>query len=280
MKRPFSVLASEYLSMLSTMAVLRIGDVDATAQRLVQYYRSGHYRKASQATGVPVIWMAASFEREASSDFRLSPAQGDRWDSVSVHVPAGRGPFASWDDAAVDAYSLDGLDNIGAGNWTMPRACYEGELFNGFGYRGHGVPSPYLWGGTSIQRPGKYVADGRFDPTVTDRQLGIVPVMLRMAELVPELALPGVPGPVPPVSDIPVVQPVPDGVGGGTHDTAWLQTALNDLIDAGLIVDGSYGRLTRAAVREFQIAVGITVDGLAGPQTFAAIEAELPPAAP
>jgi peptidoglycan hydrolase-like protein with peptidoglycan-binding domain len=33
--------------------------------------------------------------------------------------------------------------------------------------------------------------------------------------------------------------------------------------------------MTRAAVRAFQQKVGITVDGLAGPQTFGALESEL-----
>jgi peptidoglycan hydrolase-like protein with peptidoglycan-binding domain len=42
-----------------------------------------------------------------------------------------------------------------------------------------------------------------------------------------------------------------------------------------LVVDGSYGIKTFRAVKAFQTAAGITVDGFAGPQTFAAIEQEL-----
>jgi lysozyme family protein len=56
-----------------------------------------------------------------------------------VHAPRGRGPFPNWAAAAIDAYKIDHLDQVGADNWFWERACYEEELFNGFGYRGRGV---------------------------------------------------------------------------------------------------------------------------------------------
>jgi peptidoglycan hydrolase-like protein with peptidoglycan-binding domain len=39
-----------------------------------------------------------------------------------------------------------------------------------------------------------------------------------------------------------------------------------------LVVDGDYGPLTEAAVREFQHRAGLTVDGIAGPVTLAALK--------
>jgi|GEM_PF-5645139 len=51
-----------------------------------------------------------------------------------------------------------------------------------------------------------------------------------------------------------------------------LQTRLNQLINAGLAVDGHYGPLTQAAVEEFQRQQGITVDGIVGPQTWGRLE--------
>ncbi len=39
--------------------------------------------------------------------------------------------------------------------------------------------------------------------------------------------------------------------------------------------DGSYGVGTAAAVKQFQVAKGLTIDGIAGPLTLAAIQAAL-----
>lgn len=41
---------------------------------------------------------------------------------------------------------------------------------------------------------------------------------------------------------------------------------------AQLVLDGSYGPATKAAVQRFQSAYGLTADGIAGPQTFARID--------
>ena len=50
----------------------------------------------------------------------------------------------------------------------------------------------------------------------------------------------------------------------------WAQHALNDLIGAGLTVDGISGRKTRSAIRRFQRQARITADGVVGSQTEAA----------
>lgn len=63
---------------------------------------------------------------------------------------------------------------------------------------------------------------------------------------------------------------------------AWVQEALNQLMNAGLDVDGDYGKHTRAAVRAFQQSMGLQVDGDVGDQTEAALAvwAGPPPTAP
>jgi putative chitinase len=60
------------------------------------------------------------------------------------------------------------------------------------------------------------------------------------------------------------------------EDTAWLQRSLNRLgAKPALDPDGSYGSLTKSAVKEFQRLRGLSVDGIAGPKTLAAVSAAL-----
>jgi Putative peptidoglycan binding domain len=66
-----------------------------------------------------------------------------------------------------------------------------------------------------------------------------------------------------------------DETGSGLHDTAWVQRSLNQVMGAGLAVDGVRGSLTRAAIMDFQRSEGLAVDGVAGPNTQAALERRL-----
>lgn len=61
----------------------------------------------------------------------------------------------------------------------------------------------------------------------------------------------------------------------GDPNVRWLQATLNQLIGAGLAVDGIAGNATRNAVRTFQGRNGLTQDGIAGPLTVAAMRAAL-----
>lgn len=276
MQHPFAALAGEYTALLASMTITRADETRRVADRLIE--SKSRWTGISAATGVPIAWSLASFEREAGSNYRLSPAQGDPWNAVSRNVPRGRGPFPSFAAAAEDAYHLDALDAVGSPNWTWARACYEAELFNGFGYRQYGVHSPYVWAGTSVYddaKPvGKYESDGKFTFGVRDQQLGIVPMLVMLIGLDSTLELADtMPPAAPPVARPPQAAPVgvggvPDGQDG--HDTKWLQAALNGF-GAGLDVDGNYGRRTRAAVAAWQQAHGLDPDGLAGPLTMAAL---------
>jgi len=122
--------------------------------------------------GVPWWLTSIIAERESGQDWSRSLAQGDRWNHASVNEPRGRGPFQSWEDAAVDALHLDHVDKVI--DWRLEKALYTCIGFNGWGYylyHKH-MPSPYLWGGTSIQVKGKYVRDGVWSSTTWDTQVG------------------------------------------------------------------------------------------------------------
>lgn len=259
---------------LAAMKILpsRAAEFDAVADKLVRFYMRRAYGDVAQATGVPLPWIAASFEREATSNFSLSPAQGDPWDRVSWHVPKGRGPFTSWPAAAKDAYGLNGLDKIGAANWTWALAAYYAELFNGFGYRDfHRMRSPYVWGGTSLQTRGKYTTDGGFDSSKMDQQLGVVPMMMRMVERCPALTLPGswpFPEPLALVQAPPIV-PAPTPI--AAFDVKAVQRALNGKGYGPLLVDGSFGRKTSTALRAYETSKGFVADGLLDQRTVDAL---------
>lgn len=54
---------------------------------------------------------------------------------------------------------------------------------------------------------------------------------------------------------------------GSDSYTAWIQTSLNHLISAGLSVDGILGPLTRAAIMQFQAIWQIPQTGVIDPET-------------
>lgn len=277
---PYLALRSEYERLLATERVTRTKQVDQVARKLLKPAIMDQHKSVEEQTGVPAVLLATLFEREASSDFTKALGQGDRWDRVSVNVPRGKGPFKSWKAAAIYYVHYDHLDDATAA-WSLPYCCWKGEIWNGFGPRNHGRPTGYLWAGTTIYDPpkgpgGKYVSDGVWSGSTVDQQLGIIPVILRMIELQPDLddrfVLPVKEAP----SIVPVLPP-PEGVGGGAHDTAWIQSALNKIGQRPeLVVDGNYGRRTRAAVRHFQeINHSGDITGLVDEETEDAIEAAL-----
>ena len=63
--------------------------------------------------------------------------------------------------------------------------------------------------------------------------------------------------------------------GDTSPEVKTLQEALNQLGTAQLKADGIYGPLTQQAVTAFQQANGLTVDGIVGAQTAAALNTAL-----
>lgn len=155
------------------------------------YKARQRYQAVARETGVPWPAIAVIHERESSQDWRASLAQGDPWNRVSVHVPAGRGPFASWEAAAVDALVKCPPFLARHKDWSIAAALTALETYNGIGYAARGVPSPYLWSGTNQYRAGKYVRDGVYDPGKVDPQLGCAALMIALVELDPEISFAG-----------------------------------------------------------------------------------------
>lgn len=146
------------------------------------------YQAVEAKTGVPWPVIAVIHERESSQSWGRSLAQGDPWDRVSVHVPAGRGPFSSWEAAAVDALVNCAPHAARNKDWSIGGALAKLEEYNGLGYAARSKPSPYLWAGTNQYHSGKYVRDGVYDPNAVDCQPGCAGLLMAMMALDPSIS--------------------------------------------------------------------------------------------
>ncbi|RZN21941.1 hypothetical protein [Bradyrhizobium sp. Leo121] len=188
-------------------------DFTAIAKRLVG--AKARYQAVEAKTGVPWWVIAVIHMRESSQDWSGSLAQGDPWNRVSVHVPAGRGPFKSWEEAAVDALVNCHPYLAREKDWSIGPALTNLELYNGAGYANRGKPSPYLWAGTDQYTAGKYVADGKYDPNHVDQQPGCAGLLLAMIALDPSISFgEAKPPPQPAPTPVPTPAPEPSAWGG------------------------------------------------------------------
>jgi lysozyme family protein len=179
--------------------------VAKTARNFISVAKSlvaakSRYLTIEKFTGVPWYIVAVIHERESSQSWKGSLAQGDPWNEVSTHVPKGRGPFQSWEAAAIDA--LINCSPYAAKNhdWSVGGSLTLLEEYNGLGYAARGIPSPYVWSGTNVYIKGKYVRDGVFNPDVVDVQLGCAGLLLAMIALDSSIQIGGrvaVPQPAP-----------------------------------------------------------------------------------
>jgi len=160
----------------------------SAAKRLVAAEVKAQYRAVEAKTGVPWWFIAVVHERESSQNWAANLAQGDPWDKVSVHVPVRRGPFPSWEAAAVDALANCAPYAAHNKDWSIGGTLTKLEEYNGLGYASRGKPSPYLWSGTDQYIRGKYIRDGFYDPDVVDNQLGCAGLLLAMIALDPSIS--------------------------------------------------------------------------------------------
>jgi len=178
---------------------------NSAAERLLA--AKSRYQAVEAKTGVPWFVIAVIHQRESSQSWLASLAQGDPWNKVSTHVPKERGPFKSWEDAAIDA--LVNCAPYAARNkdWSVGGTLLMIEQYNGLGYASKGVPSPYLWAGTDQYVSGKYVRDGVYDTTAVDKQLGCAGLIKALMALDPSIKF-GAVNAKPPPNSAPA-QPAP-----------------------------------------------------------------------
>lgn len=118
-------------------------------------------------------WLVAcAHEMECTQDFSKYLGNGQSLLRKTTIVPIGRGPFNSFEDGAVDALILQGIDKVS--DWSIGNVLYILEGYNGYGYsKYHSINSPYLWSGSDHYVMGKYTSDGKYDPYAVSQQIGI-----------------------------------------------------------------------------------------------------------
>lgn len=229
--------------------------LDRTAKTILA--GKARYQAVAAQTGVPWAFIGVLHHREAGCDFRGVLHNGEKILGTGRKtrlVPKGRGPFATWEQAAHDALAIKGYGPGFA--WSIARCLYEGERFNGFGYRMHGVPSAYLWSFSDQYARGKYVADGVWSAQTVDKQMGIAPLMKRLMLLDPETSFGA--SPDAPASAPEAQTAAPAGSGLDEPAIGALQKRLRDLgyFEVGQ-VDGRWGPRTVAGLCAFQAASGL-----------------------
>lgn len=217
----FESVRASYRALWAGMVIspAKVAAADAAAKRILA--GKERYRTVQIRTTVPWVFIGLCHLREGNLNFGTYLGNGQSIAKVTDIVPIGRGPFKSFEDGAVDALGKQELLHVT--DWSLERMAYCLEGFNGYGYRSHGVNSPYLWAGTNRYTKGKFTRDHYFDPEFVDTQLGSMAVLARLCALdsdvaalvngvAPKLAAPTpAPQPIPDVP--PVVKPAPQQPG-------------------------------------------------------------------
>lgn len=145
------------------------------------------YQGVERETGVPWRVIGVIHYRESNCDFGTYLGNGQSLSKRTTIVPKGRGPFASWEEGAIDALKNAPPKAALNRDWSIGGTLDILEEYNGLGYRNKGIPSPYIWAGTDQYVKGKYVADGKFDPNHVDTQLGCAGILKFLGYLSPGL---------------------------------------------------------------------------------------------
>jgi lysozyme family protein len=173
------MLTPNYIDLWQTMVIdeHRQAEIFTLANKIRAF--KVRYDIVAAETNVPWFIIGIIHNRECSLNFRCHLHNGDPLSDRTVHVPAGRpkkgdAPF-TWEESALDALRELQLDKITT--WSISTMLFQLELYNGFGYRHHGIYSPYLWACTNHYTKGKYTEDGHYDGEATDQQIGCAPLI-------------------------------------------------------------------------------------------------------
>ena len=154
------------------------------------------YEKVARAVAVNMPWwfVAIIHQMESSINFQAALHNGDKiigTGKKTTRVPKGKGPFATWEEGAIDALQ----EFRGYTDWSLPLCFFRLEQYNGWGYRtgaGRNTRPPnasaYIWSGTDQFHSGKYITDGKFDPYGAESRPASMAILRTLVQLDPSLS--------------------------------------------------------------------------------------------
>ena len=166
-----------------TLRPEKVPAIDTAIAKLVT--NRAKFESVGSAVHSPWYVVATIWLRETGGNFNVHLHNGDPLTARTTHVPAGR-PLIwptpagqdPWAYSAIDAlqfFNMGNLDEVPLGQLLAKL-----EQYNGFGYRVHQIPSPYLWNFTNVYEKGEFGADGRFDPQKVSQLVGTAAILRRM----------------------------------------------------------------------------------------------------
>jgi lysozyme family protein len=180
--------SENYRQLWSTLA-FSSADWEKQATAIAKRIVANQARYAAAVAGMPVPWwfVAVVHCMECSMRFDQHLHNGDPLSGRTTQVPpnrpaAGSPPF-TWEQSAHDAIQFERLDRVT--DWSLPNVLFNWHRYNGINneYKRRGIPTPYLWSGSTHYKKGKYVADGKFDAEFVSRQLGAAVILKALVDL-------------------------------------------------------------------------------------------------
>jgi lysozyme family protein len=178
-----SDVRSEYEGLFNGCIITKPVPVQEVVNAILK--KRDRYQAVQETSTVPWYVIAVIHNMECGLSFNAHLHNGDPLKKKTVNVPAGRPPgwdgTGTWEESALDALSYDNLTSWT--DWSIPGVCYKLEGYNGWGYRAHGIHTPYLWSFTNQYTSGKYISDGVWSESAVSDQCGCAAVVRRLAEM-------------------------------------------------------------------------------------------------
>lgn len=164
----------------------------SSAKKAAQTVLAGkeRYKVIADHFGLPWWVIGCIHWREASCSFKGVLHNGEKIIGTGRKtslVPRGRGPFETWEEAAIDAIKFDSIDTkCKRYGLSLEGILKAQEAYNGMGYFNYHPDqlSCYLYSYTNIVKPyGRYTHDGKYDYNADANDYsGIVPIIKLLAE--------------------------------------------------------------------------------------------------